>query len=77
MSVAELLNQVADRRAMPPPERRREIREAAGLSQREIAEAMGVDTSTVHRWESGETLPRGERLRVYLDLLRRLREVTT
>jgi transcriptional regulator with XRE-family HTH domain len=32
-------------------------RKAVGLSQEQLAERLGVDRSTVARWESGETLP--------------------
>ena len=35
----------------------RRIRTAALLSQADIASAIGVDASTVARWEKGERLP--------------------
>jgi transcriptional regulator with XRE-family HTH domain len=38
-------------------ERLAERRKAMGLSQERLAEAVGVDTSTVARWERGETEP--------------------
>jgi transcriptional regulator with XRE-family HTH domain len=38
----------------------RTIREAAGLSYRELADACGVSTPTVWRWEHGERTPRGD-----------------
>jgi transcriptional regulator with XRE-family HTH domain len=38
-------------------ERLTERRKAMGLSQERLAEAVGVDTSTVARWERGETEP--------------------
>lgn len=33
------------------------IRKAAGFSQERLAEALGVERSTVVRWERGETCP--------------------
>lgn len=36
----------------------RRIRMAALLSQADVANAIGVDASTVARWEKGERLPR-------------------
>lgn len=43
-----------------PPRRRRlaTARQAAGHSQESLAERMGVERSTIQRWESGETMPR-------------------
>lgn len=35
-------------------------REARGLSQAELAEALGTDTTTVSRWESGRNKPKGK-----------------
>ena len=46
------------------PELRR-LRERAGLTLDEVADAMGVDASTVSRWETG-------RRRLYVELLRDL-----
>lgn len=43
----------ATRLVLPPAARRREIREAAGLSLRQVAEPLGVTAMTVHRWEQG------------------------
>lgn len=37
-------------------------REAAGLTQREVAEHMGVDQSAVSFWETGKTNPRASLL---------------
>lgn len=51
----------------------RRVREAAGLSVAELAEAVGVDPGTVRRWETGERLPRREEAVRYgrlLDVLR-------
>jgi transcriptional regulator with XRE-family HTH domain len=38
-------------------ERLRRVRRGAGLSQERLAQALGVDTSTVWRWEAGRTEP--------------------
>lgn len=45
-------------------------REAAGLSQRELAQLVGVSKNSVSNWELGRTSPRGkeERLRRVLGL---------
>jgi transcriptional regulator with XRE-family HTH domain len=50
----------------------RVLREAAQLPQAAIAEEIGVDVSTVHRWEAGITEPRGDLLRKYGRVLTRL-----
>lgn len=50
----------------------RTVRQAAGLSLAEVGTALGVDPSTVYRWETGERHPRGERALAYADVLRRL-----
>ncbi|WP_133241180.1 helix-turn-helix domain-containing protein [Nocardioides gansuensis] len=36
----------------------RRVRRVAGLSQRALAEEIGVSKSVVARWESGQRLPR-------------------
>jgi DNA-binding transcriptional regulator YiaG len=35
----------------------KQIREALGMSQRKFAEAIGVNHSTIFRWENGQTKP--------------------
>jgi DNA-binding transcriptional regulator YiaG len=47
----------------------KEIRVRAGISQSEVAEALGFDRSTVHRWEFGERSPRGAAALRYGELL--------
>jgi DNA-binding transcriptional regulator YiaG len=70
----ELLEQVRVQRELPGPAIRRELREAAGLTQRDVAHVVGVDEATVSRWESGARDPRGRRRESYSALLKRLRE---
>lgn len=53
MAIDELLARVRSRRQLPSAIERRRIREAAGVSQRELAHALGVSWTAVHRWEGG------------------------
>lgn len=43
----------------------RGIRIGAGASVREVARAVGVAAATVHRWETGNRIPRGEKALAY------------
>lgn len=52
----------------------RQIRIGAGVTQARMAEELGVDRTTVVRWERGASLPRGAARRHYLDLLADLRQ---
>lgn len=47
----------------------RQLREQAGLTQKQFAEAVGVDQSAVARWESGENNPTAERIMQIADVL--------
>jgi DNA-binding XRE family transcriptional regulator len=57
-SLADALGSAAFYRALPPPRERRERRVAAGLSQRQLAKALGVSHTTVGRWEREGRTPR-------------------
>jgi len=46
----------------------------ARLSQGDIARALGVSPVSVCQWETGRSEPRGDRARLYLQLLRRLQK---
>lgn len=52
--------------------RARQVRLDARLSLRDVGLAVGVDTSTVGRWERGERIPRGDAAWRYADLIDRL-----
>lgn len=41
----------------------RELREAAGLTQLELANALGVTPSTVYKWERGMNEPKASQLK--------------
>ena len=61
-------------RSLPEPAERRALREAAGLTQRELADTIGVDRTAITHWESGRRNPDGKRLDAYLEALGALRE---
>lgn len=50
------------------PKPLQDIRKKAGLTQRDIADALGCTTVTIRNYEHGRTLPSGE----YIDLMHRL-----
>jgi DNA-binding transcriptional regulator YiaG len=50
------------------------IRDAAGLSLRDIAAAVGVSQTTVWRWERGAQAPHGPGATAWALLLRDLQE---
>jgi len=58
-------------RSLPDAAERRRLREQAGLTLAEVAELIGVDRSTVHRWEHAGAL-RGERAGDYARLIEQL-----
>ncbi|MBN0044316.1 helix-turn-helix domain-containing protein [Streptomyces actuosus] len=55
--------------SLPPPEERRRLREAASLTQDQLAARVGVTRKTVRAWESGRTTPRGGKREAYAELL--------
>ncbi|MFB7076463.1 telomere-associated protein Tap [Streptomyces sp. NPDC056308] len=67
-AVDALLEQVAQD-DLPSPDERKRLREAAGLSQEQIAKAMKSRRETIGNWESGETEPRPPKRAAYARLL--------
>lgn len=59
---------------LPSPGTRRSIREDAGVSLREAAQALGVTALTVQRWERGDARPRRQHAVEYRQFLDALRE---
>lgn len=55
----------------------RALRQRAGLSQGEMATAIGVATPTVQRWEVNDRSPHGEAGSAYGRLLAELQAVVT
>jgi DNA-binding transcriptional regulator YiaG len=72
MTSQELLERARAFGRLPAPARRRSIRESAGISQREMAEALDVHAMTLNRWERGVVRPRGMKAAAYLRLLEQL-----
>jgi DNA-binding XRE family transcriptional regulator len=53
-----LIDEVRANRRMPLPETARMIRRAAHVTQARMAQELGVDRITLHRWEAGLAKPR-------------------
>lgn len=64
-----LVDRMALRRRLPPPQMRRAMREAAGLSAAEVAAELGVTRQAISRWERGQREPRGRLLSEYVSVL--------
>lgn len=73
--MSELSERLRSVARLPKPPMCRAIRESAGASQAQVAEALAVDRVTVWRWEHGQRAPRGELRERYAALLEELREV--
>jgi DNA-binding XRE family transcriptional regulator len=74
-ATADLLRlRLKDHDDLPPPQLCRALRRARNLTQRDIADAVGVTRQAIALWESGARVPRGERLERYADAMRVLRE---
>ncbi|WP_344497367.1 telomere-associated protein Tap [Streptomyces enissocaesilis] len=67
-AVDALLEEVAQD-DLPTPGERKRLREAAGLSQEQIAKALKSRRETIGNWESGETEPRPPKRAAYARLL--------
>ncbi|MEU0984825.1 helix-turn-helix domain-containing protein [Streptomyces griseus] len=59
---------------LPPAHVRAKLRLAAGLTQQDVADAVGVKRVAVTRWELGQTSPRRPHRENYLRLLKGLAE---
>jgi DNA-binding XRE family transcriptional regulator len=67
-AVDALLEQVPND-DLPPPAERRRLREAAGLSQAQVAAALGTRREAVGSWEAGQREPRPPQRAAYARLL--------
>ncbi|MER5578495.1 helix-turn-helix domain-containing protein, partial [Streptomyces massasporeus] len=55
---------------LPPPAERARLREAAGITQARLAQALKTTTQTVKNYENGRSEPKSPRLEAYQRLLR-------
>lgn len=62
------------RHELPSPSERRKLRDTAGLTQQELADAIGVTRAAISQWEAGTRTPRGSLLDRYVDAIRALRD---
>lgn len=53
MSESPLLERLRAKRTLPPAYERRQLRERAGASLRDVANELGVSATAVIRWERG------------------------
>jgi transcriptional regulator with XRE-family HTH domain len=72
----EALRQKRTSTPLPPPERRRAIRVAYGVSQQDVGTVLGVSRLTVSMWERGQTEPKPEHAEKYAELLNQMAEET-
>ncbi|MBX4177004.1 telomere-associated protein Tap [Streptomyces geysiriensis] len=72
-AVDALLEQVAQN-DLPAPAERKRLRDAAGLSQAQIAKVLDTRRETVASWESGRNEPRPPQRAAYARLLEKLAE---
>lgn len=75
--MSALVERARTRARRPSPAVARAIRQAAGVSQIEVARELGVHPVTVARWEAGTRRPGGETALRYIALLDELREVAS
>ncbi|MBW3709784.1 DNA-binding protein, partial [Streptomyces griseus] len=61
--------------AMPPPEERLRLREAAGFSRAHFAATVGVGRQTIANWETGVSAPTPPARYPYLRILKGLAEI--
>ncbi|WP_369266151.1 helix-turn-helix domain-containing protein, partial [Streptomyces harbinensis] len=60
---------LAEEPQLPPPAERARLREAAGITQARLAQALKATTQTVKNWENGRSEPKEPRLSAYQRLL--------
>lgn len=74
LSMTDVIRKAMALRRLPSPSMARAIREAAGVSQADVAGSFDppISRAAVSRWESGERRPRGSHLEQYVEILEAL-----
>ncbi|MBZ4018713.1 helix-turn-helix transcriptional regulator, partial [Streptomyces purpurogeneiscleroticus] len=68
-AIDSLLAAVDEGTVLPAPSERVRLREAAGLTQAAVAQALGARVQSIQAWEAGRAEPKAERLEAYRRLL--------
>lgn len=66
---------IASRSPLPPPQERKRLRQAHGLTLDEVAAALQVRRATVSGWEAGKTEPRPPERDAYARMLKQLAQL--
>ncbi|MER7927028.1 helix-turn-helix transcriptional regulator [Streptomyces sp. NPDC096057] len=75
VTVAEQIrSRLRIRRELPSPEECRALRIASGITQGELATAIGVTRQAVTQYESGTRRPQGRTLDAYAEAIQTLRD---
>ena len=75
-SKTALIEQVRAARRLPPPVVARAIRDAAGVTQQQLADELHINRVSLARYECGARRPRGDLRLRYAELLEQLQEAT-
>ncbi|MFF1519728.1 telomere-associated protein Tap [Streptomyces sp. NPDC058305] len=68
-AIDSLLAAIDNGTVLPVPAERVRLREAAGLTEAAVAQALGVRVPSITAWEAGRAEPKGERWEAYRRLL--------
>ncbi|MFE7314286.1 helix-turn-helix domain-containing protein [Streptomyces sp. NPDC057555] len=68
-AIDSLLDAVDNHTLLPAPAERVRLREAAGLTEAAVAQALGVRVQSIQAWEAGRAEPKAQRLEAYRKLL--------
>lgn len=74
LTIESLIARADQRRRLPEPERRADIRQRVGLTQAEVASVVGCSRAAVAAWEAGSREPTGPRRDRYVEALARMAE---